>query len=139
VATRLRAEPELIPRAVDEMLRWEPPIGVLPRIAPNDVELAGQLVPAGSIVLMGIASANRDETVYDEPERFDIDRAGGRLLTFGFGSHYCPGSHLAKAQIIAGVRALLARFDDLRLLDADAARPNGTVMRGPIELPVALR
>jgi cytochrome P450 len=139
VTTRLRTQPELIPRAVDEMLRWEPPIGVLPRIAPNDVELAGQLVPAGSIVLMGIASANRDEKVYDDPDRFDIDRPGGRLLTFGFGSHYCPGSHLAKAQIVAGVRALLARFDDLRLLDADAARPNGTVMRGPIQLPVALR
>jgi cytochrome P450 len=139
VATRLRAEPQLIPRAVDEMLRWEPPIGVLPRIAPADVELAGQMVPAGSIVLMGIASANRDPSVYDDPGRFDIDRSGGRLLTFGFGSHYCPGSHLAKAQIVAGVRVLLDRFDDISVLDPDAARPNGTVMRGPIQLRVALR
>ncbi len=138
VVARLRSRPDLIPRAVDEMLRWEPPIGVLPRIAPDDVELAGRLVPAGSIVLMGIASANRDESVYEDPDRFDIDRTPGRLLTFGFGSHSCPGTHLAKAQITAGVRALLDRFDTLRLLDAAAARPSGTVMRGPIRLPVAL-
>ena len=138
VVDRLRAEPELIPRAVDEMLRWEPPIGVLPRIAPEDVVLAGRHVPAGSLVLMGIASANRDETMYRDPDRFDIDRRAGRLLTFGFGSHYCPGSHLAKAQIVAGVRALLDRFATLRLLDPLGARPSGTVMRGPIRLPVAL-
>ncbi len=138
IVTRLRSRPDLIPRAVDEMLRWEPPIGVLPRIASTDVELAGQLVPEGSIVLMGIASANRDESVYEDPHRFDIDRRTGRLLTFGFGSHYCPGSHLAKAQIVAGVRALLDRFAALDLLDPVAARPSGTVMRGPIRLPVAL-
>ncbi len=138
VVTRLRSQPDLIPRAVDEMLRWEPPIGVLPRIAPEDVELAGRMVPAGSIVLLGIASANRDGAMYDDPDRFDLDRPSGRLLTFGFGSHYCPGSHLAKAQIVAGVEALLDRFDSLRLLDPVAARPSGTVMRGPIELPVAL-
>lgn len=138
VMKRLRSRPDLIPRAVDEMLRWEPPIGVLPRIAPHDVVLAGQPVPEGSIVLMGIASANRDEAVHRDPDRFDIDRAPGRLLTFGFGSHYCPGSHLAKAQIVAGVRALLDRFDTLRLLDPVAARPSGTVMRGPIRLTVTL-
>ncbi len=138
VAKRLRSRPDLIPRAVDEMLRWEPPIGVLPRIASEDVELAGQMVPAGSIVLLAIASANRDEAMYEDPDRFDLDRRPGRLLTFGFGSHYCPGSHLAKAQIVAGVRALLDRFDTLRLVEPVAARPSGTVMRGPIRLPVAL-
>ena len=135
---RLRADPALIPAAVDEMLRWEPPIGVLPRLVPSDVELAGELVPAGSMVLMGIASANRDETVYPDPDRFDLDRANPRLLTFGFGSHYCPGSHLAKAQIAVGVAALLDRFAHLEILDPLEARPSGTVMRGPIALNVGL-
>ncbi|MGI9601884.1 MAG: cytochrome P450 [Acidimicrobiales bacterium] len=135
-AERLRQDRSLVPRAVDEMLRWEPPIGVLPRLVPHDVELAGQPVTAGSMVLMGIASANRDETMYENPHEFDIDRRSGRLLTFGFGSHYCPGSHLAKAQIAVGVNALLDRFDQLRLVDSEIAQPCGTVMRGPRSLPV---
>ncbi|NNE74452.1 MAG: cytochrome P450 [Acidimicrobiales bacterium] len=145
---RLRAEPDLIPHAVDEMLRWEPPIGILPRLVSQDVELAGEVVRAGSMVLMGIASANRDERIYPNPDRFDPDRfnpgrfepgrRAGRLLTFGFGSHYCPGSHLAKAQIVAGVTALLERFPKLSLTDPDIAQPVGTVMRGPRVLPVAL-
>jgi len=136
---RLRADRSRILQAVDEMLRWEPPIGVLPRLAPFDVELAGQAVAAGSMLLMGIASANRDEAVYADPHRFDIDRPPGRLLTFGFGSHFCPGSHLARAQIAVGVEALLDRFDHLTLVDPDAAQPSGTVMRGPRTLPVELR
>ncbi|MDH4168557.1 MAG: cytochrome P450 [Acidimicrobiia bacterium] len=136
VVDRLRDDPTAIPRAVEEMLRWEPPIGVLPRLVPFDVELAGQTVAAGSMVLMGIASANRDDAMYPDPHRFDIDRPPGRLLTFGFGSHYCPGSHLARAQIAMGVQALLERLPDLRLVDVEASRPCGTVMRGPRSLPV---
>lgn len=136
---RLRADPALVPQAVDEMLRWEPPIGVLPRLVPNDIELAGEPVRAGSMVLMGIASANRDPEMYEDPHRFDIDRRPGRLLTFGFGSHYCPGVHLARAQITAGVTALLDRFPSLRLTDPEAAQPCGTVMRGPRSLPAELR
>ncbi len=134
----LRDQPNLIGQAVDEMLRWEPPVAILPRLVPNDIELAGEQVPAGSLVLMGIASANRDQSVYDNPHTFDLHRPSQRLLTFGFGSHYCPGVHLAKAQIAVGVRALLDRFPHIELADPDEAAPSGTVMRGPRSLNVRL-
>lgn len=134
---RLRAEPGLIPAAVDEMLRWEPPLGLLPRLVPGDAEVAGEKLPAGSLLLFGIASANRDPRAYADPNRFDFARPRQRLLTFGFGSHYCPGSHLARAQSAVALRALIERLPGLRLLDPEAARPWGTVMRGPPVLPVA--
>ena len=133
---RLRKEPERIPAAVDEMLRWEPPLGVLPRLAPHDAQVAGEVVPAGTLLLFGIASANRDPEVYPEPDRFDIDRRPQRLLTFGFGSHYCPGVHLAKAQIAVGIRVLLERLSELRLVRPEEALPQGSVMRGPQALAV---
>lgn len=139
----LTGDPSLIPAAVDEMLRWEPPLGVLTRIVPFDAEVAGERVPAMTLLLFGIASANRDPAIYQNPDRFDIHRRPGRLLTFGFGSHYCPGSHLAKAQIAVGLQALLERLPDLRFAGGGrgdaaevAARPSGTVMRGPRELRV---
>ena len=131
----LRADPSLIPAAVDEMLRWEPPLGVLPRIAPFDTEVAGQRVAKGEWVLMGIAAANRDERVYENPDRFDIGRRPTRVLTFGFGSHHCPGSHLAKTQIAIGIERLLSRLPELALADAERARPSGAILRGPKELP----
>ena len=132
---RLQADPDLIPATVDEMLRWEPPIGVLPRIAPFDTTVAGQPVKKGEFVLMGIASANRDERVHPNPDVFDIDRLPTRVLTFGFGSHHCPGTHLAKAQIAIGIARLLERLSGLVLTDARSAQPVGAILRGPTTLP----
>ena len=132
----LRADPELTGAAVDEMLRWEPPLALLPRLAPHDTDVAGHAVPAGTMLLFGIASANRDPAVHDRPDVFDITRRPTRLLTFGFGSHHCPGSHLARAQITVAVDRLLARLPGLTLTDVEAALPAGTVMRGPVALPV---
>lgn len=126
-AQRLRADPTLIGPAVDEMLRWEPPLALLPRVAPFDVEVAGHDIPAGTMLLFGIASANRDPAAYVEPDRFDIDRQPSRLLTFGFGSHHCPGSHLARAQIAVATERLLARLPGLTLTDTETAQPSGTV------------
>ena len=134
--SELRANPDRIPAAVDEMLRWEPPLGLLPRVAPHDAHVAGEIVPAGTILLFGIAAANRDPAVYEDPHRFDLDRRAKRLLTFGFGSHYCPGTHLAKAQVAVGLRALLERLPALELVDVQASLPQGTVMRGPARLDV---
>jgi cytochrome P450 len=135
-ADELRADPDLTGAAVDEMLRWEPPLALLPRLAPHDTEVAGHSVPAGTMLLFGIASANRDPAVHEHPDDFDIHRRPTRLLTFGFGSHHCPGAHLARAQIIVAARRLLARLPDLVLADGGAAMPTGTVMRGPRALPV---
>ena len=134
---QLRDDLDLVPSAVDEMLRWEPPLGVLPRLAPTAVELAGDTIEAGSLILFGIAAANRDPAVHADPHRFDIGRRPTRVLTFGLGSHHCPGAHLAKAQIVVGVEELLAACPNLRLVDETASEPSGTVMRGPRTLPVA--
>mgnify|MGYP002833943497 CR=1 FL=1 len=136
---RLRSEPERIPSAVDEMLRWEPPIGVLPRLVPFDTVVAGQNFSMGEIVLMGIASANRDERLYPNPSVFDVERKPKRVLTFGLGSHHCPGTHLAKTQISIGIERLLARLPDLRSTDLEASQPVGCILRGPVSLPVAWR
>lgn len=135
----LRSDPDLTGAAVDEMLRWEPPLALLPRLAPNATEVAGHAVPAGTMLLFGIASANRDPAVHEHPGVFDVTRRPIRLLTFGFGSHHCPGSHLARAQITVAVDRLLARLPEIELTDIDAAQPIGTVMRGPAALPVRWR
>ncbi len=132
----LRADPDQTGGAVDEMLRWEPPLALLPRLAPRATEVAGHSVPAGTMLLFGIASANRDPAVYRQPEVFDATRRPTRLLTFGFGSHHCPGAHLARAQITVAVDRLLARLPHIELTDIGAAQPTGTVMRGPAALPV---
>jgi len=134
---RLRATPEMIPFAVDEMLRWEPPIGVLPRLIPFDTVVAGENLSKGEIVLMGIASANRDDRLYSNPDVFDVAREPKRVLTFGLGSHHCPGTHLAKAQISVGIERLLARLPNLQSTDLEVSQPVGCILRGPVSLPVS--
>jgi cytochrome P450 len=132
---RARDEPELRPRIVHELLRWEPPVALLPRIAPRGGEIAGVPIAEGRILLAGIASANRDEAVFDEPDRFDPDREQGELLTFGFGNKFCPGSHLARRQLLAALDVVLERLSNLRLVDADP--PSGGILRRTEHLEVA--
>ncbi len=133
---RLRSEPELIPFAVDEMLRWEPPIGVLPRLVPFDTVIAGEDFSKGEVILMGIASANRDSRLFANADDFVVDRQPKRVLTFGLGSHHCPGTHLAKAQISIGIARLIKRLPDLRSTDLKTSEPVGCILRGPVSLPV---
>jgi len=132
---RARHEPELRPRLVHELLRWEPPVALLPRVAPCGGEIAGVTIPEGGILLAAIASANRDETVFDDPDRFDPDREQGELLTFGFGSKFCPGSHLARRQLLAALDVVLDRLPNLRLVAADP--PAGGILRRTEHLDVA--
>ena len=135
----LRRDPGAALDAVDEMLRWEPPLAILPRLVPHDATVAGRRLAAGTQLLFGIAAANRDPAVYAEPARFDIARRPTRVLTFGFGSHHCPGAHLARRQIATAVLVLLERMPSLRLIDHENARPSGSIMRGPGSLVVATR
>src|SRR5207237_738228 len=98
------------------------------RIAVEDIELGGTHIPKGSIVVLLLASANRDETVFPEPDRLDVARTPNRHLGFGFGIHYCLGAQLARVEGRVAIRRLVERFPDLCLAVApEALRWRNTV------------
>ncbi len=118
--TVLRAAPELLPLAADEMIRWVSPVKHFVRTATEDLQLGGQHIAAGDSLAMFFASANRDETVFEQPDQFRVDRQPNRHLAFGFGQHNCLGMHLARMEIQAFFRALLPRLEHVEL----AAEPS---------------
>ncbi|MBM2619813.1 cytochrome P450 [Actinoplanes sp. LDG1-06] len=111
---RLRADPTLMPRAVEEILRCDGPAGVIGRVATEPVELAGHTVEAGKHVYLALMAANRDPAVFDDPDTFDITREGNRHLSFGMGTYYCLGAALARMETDECLRILLDRCPDLR-------------------------
>jgi cytochrome P450 family 142 subfamily A polypeptide 1 len=115
----LRADRDLLPGAVEEMLRWVTPIKNMNRNATTDIELHGQTIKAGQNVLLLYPSANRDETVFTDPETFDIRRQPNDHVAFGFGAHLCLGHRLARAEMLGMVDRLLDRFEDLALATDD--------------------
>ena len=134
---RARSEPDLRPAIVQELLRWEGPLGVLPtRIATHDTTFAGTAVPRGTTILFGIAAANRDPRAFDEPNLFAPERAAPEILTFGFGNKFCPGSHLARRELLTALDVLLERLPGLRLADRGGSIPAGGVLRHPNALQV---
>jgi P450-derived glycosyltransferase activator len=129
-------DPGLADAAVEETLRWDPPVQRTLRIPYTDVELAGVRVPAGSMVLLYLAGANRDPAAFDDPDRFDLTRTGGaEHLAFSAGIHYCLGAPLARLEAGIAVRRLAERFPRLARAGRLRHRP-GTVIRGPAELVV---
>jgi len=134
---RVRADPQVELRwAVEESLRWDPVVSMEPRRAPTATEWFGHSIDAGARLLFGIAAANRDPSVFAAPDDFDIGRRPEPIMTFGIGPHFCLGAHLARAEMITALGALLERLTDLTLLDRDATRIHGTVLRGPRHLKV---
>lgn len=113
---RLRADPALIPGAVEELLRYVR-IGVLPmaRVTTEDVELGGATIPAGEVVLPIIQAANRDPSVFSEPDRFDVSRAPASHLGFGSGAHHCLGAQLARVELHEALSGLVTRLPGLAL------------------------
>ena len=118
----LRADPALIPSAVEEILRYRNTVVYTRRTAMRDVELAGQRIARGSKVVCLLASVNRDPALFDHPDRFDITRDPAQtrraMRTFGFGVHVCPGQHQARLNLEMMTREILSRMGDLRLLEA---------------------
>jgi cytochrome P450 len=135
----VRTEPARIAEVVQESLRWEAPTALLPRFAPKDVVWAGTPIPAGSEVIFGITSGNRDAAVYPDPDRFDPDRKPTNILSFGHGLHFCLGSHLARREMEVSLQVLSERLPDLELVDAERVTIAGTVLRGPKALPVRFK
>lgn len=126
--------------SIEELLRWESPVAVTPRVSgPEPIEVEGVAIPADAWVLFCYAAANRDPLAYRDPHRFDPGRDPGHLLTFGPGPRQCPGMHIARKELGVALDVFCERLPRMRLVDADSARPTGTVLRRPDALQVELR
>ena len=140
LAERLRSEPEIRPKAIDELLRYIPhrnAVG-LSRIALEDVEIRGVRIRAGDAVYVSYLAANRDPEVFPDPEEIDFSRCPNPHVSFGFGPHYCPGGQLARLESELLVDALLDRIPGLKLAVPAEEVPfkKGALIRGPEALPV---
>ncbi|EWM11560.1 P450 heme-thiolate protein [Kutzneria sp. 744] len=133
---RLVDDPSAADNIVEEILRLDPPIQYTARLPLAGAKLAGRDVPAGKVIVLLTAAANRDPAVFPDPHRFDPDRPNAREhLTFSSGVHYCLGAGLARMEGAIALRALFRRFPDLRLSGAVQRRASRAV-RGPLHLPV---
>ena len=113
----LIAEPDLIPSAVEESLRWVSPVKNMARTTTEDLDLGGQQIPSGEQVLLLYPSANRDESIFRDPFDFDVRRHPNEHVAFGFGPHFCLGASLARLEIRVALEELVARCPDLALVD----------------------
>ncbi|MCE2512440.1 MAG: cytochrome P450 [Acidimicrobiia bacterium] len=134
---RLRADRSLVPSAVDEVLRFEPPVQVDGRYVRAEVEIGGHTIPRGHGVLTLLGAANRDPSAVDDPDRFDIGRSEVPMLSFGSGIHYCLGAALARLEGQVVLQALLDRFGTWTPLDDDPPWKRRLTLRGLASLPVA--
>lgn len=134
---RLLAEqPGLAPQAVEELIRHTPITFAVIRVATQDVALDGIRIPAGTVVVANTASANRDETVYCQPDRLDISRPEPKpMLTLGGGVHYCLGAHLARVELTEALRVITRRMANVRRTGPAPWRPP-TELSGPTTLPI---
>jgi cytochrome P450 len=133
----VRADRSLIPQAIEEAVRWEPPLLTITRVATRDTELGGHAIPAGSTVMPMLGSANRDDTRWEDPDRFDVFRAQKPHIGFGHGTHVCLGMHLARLEMRVALELLFDRLPNLRLDPAgDDPHIRGQVFRSPTSLPV---
>jgi cytochrome P450 len=133
----VRADRSLVPQAIEEGLRWEPPLLTIARVVAKDTVLGGVPLEAGTHVAPNLGAANRDETRYQRPDEFDIFRDPKQHIAFGFGPHMCLGMHLARMETRVALNALLDRLPDLRP-DPEAVdvHIHGDVFRSPTSLPV---
>jgi len=133
----LRRHPELIDHAVEEILRYVTPIICFRRTVVQDAAVRGQAMKAGDRVLMLYQSANRDEAVFSDPDRFDVARDPNPHLAFGIGAHFCLGANLARAELRIMVEALVERFPDMRVAPGcGPERMASTLVSGIRRLPV---
>ncbi|WP_433794522.1 cytochrome P450 [Actinoplanes sp. CA-252034] len=126
---RLRADRELVPTAVEEMLRYDSPSQLFVRTAAADVEIGGVTVPEGAEVAALLGAANRDPAVFADPDRFDAGRVPNSHMSFGAGLHFCLGAPLARIEMQAALTALLDHAPRLELA-AEPVRSPGFVLRG---------
>ncbi|MFD1539084.1 cytochrome P450 [Nonomuraea guangzhouensis] len=126
---RLRADRSLLPTAVEELMRWDTPLQMFERWVLEDIEVHGVEIPRGAEVALLFGSANRDETVFDDPDRLDVGRPENPHISFGAGIHFCLGAPLARLELIESFGALLERAPKLELVSEPEWKP-GYVIRG---------
>ena len=134
----VKADRSLLPQAIEEALRWEAPVQFVARRPTKDVEVAGANIPAGSGLTACLGSANRDEAVFPDPDRFDLHRDNAHAhLAFADGPHRCLGEHLARVETVTAINAMFDRLKDLRLEPGDSdPHVHGLAFRSPTALPV---
>ena len=133
---KLVARPQLIPNAVEELLRYEAPSPVQGRTVMRDVEWHGVRIPAGSVILLLTGSAGRDERRYPDPDRLDVERQVGRHVSFGYGTHFCLGAALARLEMRVALEEVLARFPRWDVDWDGAERVTTSSVRGFAKLPI---
>jgi cholest-4-en-3-one 26-monooxygenase len=134
---KLRAHPELMPDAVEEILRWTSPISHFTRTATEDCDVRGTTIRAGEMVALYFASANRDDDVFEDPFVFRVDRHPNPHLAFGFGEHFCMGAHIARVELETIFRHLLARLESFEVsgtIERLSSITNGSLKHLPIRL-----
>jgi cytochrome P450 len=133
---KLVARPDLIPNAIEELLRYEAPSPVQGRTVMRDVEWYGTRIPAGSVMLLLTGAAGRDERQFPDPERFDVERDVSRHLSFGYGAHFCLGASLARLEARVALEEVLARFPRWDVDWSGAERVTTSTVRGFAKLPI---
>jgi hypothetical protein len=135
---RVRANPTLIPRLIEEVLRYEAPGQSSLRLTTEDVQLSGVTVPRGSLVVVLLGAAMRDESRFPQAEQFILDRENTSQLTFGHGIHFCLGAMLARMEARLGLEALFSRIQGFSLTQRDVSWSQSIIARGPRSLPLRL-
>ena len=134
---RLRAAPDLLPSAIEEVLRYRSPVQAIYRGTTRDVEMHGQVIPAGKLVLPIIGSANRDPQQFHEPGRFDITRDPNPHIAFGHGIHFCLGAALSRLEARIALSDLLSRLNGFELASHEPWEPRKPLhVHGPARLPI---
>ena len=133
---RVRADRSLVPKMLEEAMRWESPVSTVMREAVCDTEIGGLPVKEGTAIICQIGSANRDERRFEDPDTFNIDREDNDPIPFGFGRHYCAGSHLAKMEAEIGMNALLDRMQNFKAREGEEFGVIGFAFRGPDRVPI---
>ena len=137
---RLRAAPDLLPSAIEEVLRYRSPVQWMFRGTHREVELNGRRIPAGKLVLPVIGSANRDDKVFSNPGFFDIARDPNPHIAFGHGIHFCLGAPLSRLEARIALAELLARVEDIELASTAAWEPRKALhVHGPSHLPIRFK
>ncbi len=132
----VRDTPERIPALVEELLRLESPVNALARVATEDVELRGEKIRAGDVVMVMFSAANRDPRHFERPDDFDLDRRPNDHVAFSHGIHFCLGSHLARLEARVGLECLGALLADARVCPERGVRIPTGILRGWLRLPV---